>query len=221
MARGRETFSGCLQAKINADKGDVPYFIQFDHFPSSFVEVAALLHGPPTELFPLFLDTFFAMPVMREDGTRLSFEQVSRALDELAIDFGAQTLGEGPSSVFSRVLALRHTLTTFDPGILVRIQVAKEDYEKAIVWLSDVIYGTQLDDVDRCACAPFPFPRDSATDSRALFTASRASSTRRCRTFRAKRRTRSVSLRRRSRTCSSRPAGAWMKRLQASSPDHH
>ncbi|TNY19824.1 Metalloenzyme, LuxS/M16 peptidase-like protein [Rhodotorula diobovata] len=128
VARGRETFSGCLQAKINADKGDVPYFIQFDHFPSSFVEVAALLHGPPTELFPLFLDTFFAMPVMREDGTRLSFEQVSRALDELAIDFGAQTLGE---------------------GILVRIQVAKEDYEKAIVWLSDVIYGTQLDDVDR------------------------------------------------------------------------
>ncbi|GAA5857081.1 hypothetical protein JCM9279_001948 [Rhodotorula babjevae] len=128
VARGRETFSGRLQSHINADDGDVPYFIQFDHFPSSFVEVAALLHGPPTDLFPLFLDTFFAMPIMREDGTRLSFDQVNRALDELAISFGAQTLGE---------------------GILVSIQVVKEDYEKAITWLSDIIYGTQFDDVDR------------------------------------------------------------------------
>jgi len=133
VARGRETFSGRLQSHINADAGDVPYFIQFDHFPSSFVEVAVLLHGPPTELFPLFVDTFFAMPIMREDGTRLSFDQVNRALDELAIGFGAQTLGE---------------------GVLVSIQVVKEDYEAAIVWLSDIVYGTQFDDIERCVRLP-------------------------------------------------------------------
>ncbi|KPV78065.1 uncharacterized protein RHOBADRAFT_40608 [Rhodotorula graminis WP1] len=130
VARGRETFTSRLQSHINADDGDVPYFIQFDHYPSSFVEVAALLHGPPTDLFPLFLDTFFAMPIMREDGTRLSFDQVNRAVDELAIGFGAQTLGE---------------------GVLVSIQVVKEDYEKAIAWLSDIVYGTQFDDIERLA----------------------------------------------------------------------
>ncbi|BGP44450.1 hypothetical protein JCM10450v2_000264 [Rhodotorula kratochvilovae] len=128
VARGRETFTGPLQSKINAEDADVPYFIQFDHFPSSFVQVSAFLHGPPAELFPLYMHTFFAMPIMREDGTRLSFEQAHRAVDELAISFSSQTLGE---------------------GILVSIKVVKEEYEKAIAWLSDVIYGTQFDDIDR------------------------------------------------------------------------
>ncbi|GAA5820516.1 hypothetical protein JCM3770_002282 [Rhodotorula araucariae] len=128
VARGRETFTGRLQRKVNAEDADVPYFIQFDHFASSFVQVSAFLHGPPAELFPLYLDSFFAMPVMREDGTRLSFEQVSRALDELTIGFSADIVGE---------------------GILVMIKVVKEHYEEAIAWLSDVIYGTQFDDIDR------------------------------------------------------------------------
>ncbi|GAA6054753.1 hypothetical protein JCM3770_000926 [Rhodotorula araucariae] len=128
VARGRETFTGRLQRKINAEDADVPYFIQFDHFASSFVQVSAFLHGPPAELFPLYLDSFFAMPVMREDGTRLSFEQVSRALAELAIGFSADIVGE---------------------GILVKIKAVKEHYEEAIAWLSDVIYGTQFDDRDR------------------------------------------------------------------------
>ena len=189
VARGRETFSGRLQSHINADAGDVPYFIQFDHFPSSFVEVAVLLHGPPTELFPLFVDTFFAMPIMREDGTRLSFDQVNRALDELAIGFGAQTLGE---------------------GVLVSIQVVKEDYEAAIVWLSDIVYGTQFDDIERCVRLPLyslhKCPAELTLTS--LPAASRPSSTRLCRTCRARRTTRWASPPQGSRICSFRSAGA-------------
>ncbi|GAA5972730.1 hypothetical protein JCM11641_002994 [Rhodosporidiobolus odoratus] len=128
VGMGKTKFRTELQDKINADKGgELPYFVQFDSFDSSFVSVSALLHGPPTSIFPLFLDTFFAMPVERADGSHLTFEEANHLLDKEAIGFSAQTLGE---------------------GILVSIKMVKEDYNKAITWLSDTLYGTKYD-VDR------------------------------------------------------------------------
>ncbi|BGP12424.1 hypothetical protein JCM10213_001971 [Rhodosporidiobolus nylandii] len=127
VGKGRETFKGKLQEKINQEGVDLPFFCQFDHYPSSFVSVSCFLHGPPTAIFPLFLDTFFAMPVRRANGKLLSFEQASRLLDEEMTGFSAQTMGE---------------------GILVTIQGRKEEYHRAIAWLSDTLYGTQWD-VDR------------------------------------------------------------------------
>lgn len=95
VARGRQTFSGPLQRKINAEGVDVPYFIQFDHRPSAFVDVEMYIHGPPHELLPLYVSLLFGMPVVRADGSKLTYERMNRELDEFAQGFGASVLGEG------------------------------------------------------------------------------------------------------------------------------
>ncbi|GAA5862487.1 hypothetical protein JCM1840_004199 [Sporobolomyces johnsonii] len=124
VGRGKETFSGRVQRHINRDGPDLPFFVQFDHFESSFIDVSIFLHGPPLPIIALYLDTFFCMPIHRFDGTRLTWQQASRQLDEDALGFSAQTLEE---------------------GILVTITVVKEDYIKAITWLSDSIFGVEFD----------------------------------------------------------------------------
>lgn len=95
VARGRQTFSGPLQRKINAEGVDVPYFIQFDHRPSAFVDVEMYIHGPPHELLPLYVSLLFGMPVVRADGSKLTYERMNCELDEFAQGFGASVLGEG------------------------------------------------------------------------------------------------------------------------------
>ncbi|GAA5858806.1 hypothetical protein JCM8547_004996 [Rhodosporidiobolus lusitaniae] len=126
VGKGRDVFKGHLQEKINDDRGgELPYFVEFEHFESSFVSVSVFLHGPPTSIFPLFLNCFFAMPVHRADGTKLTFQEASRQLDKDTVSFSAQTLGE---------------------GLLVTIKTEKQFYENAIVWLSDTLYGTVYDE---------------------------------------------------------------------------
>ncbi|GAA6040381.1 hypothetical protein JCM8097_007588 [Rhodosporidiobolus ruineniae] len=125
--RGRETYRSRVQDVVNQDVGDLPFFVQFDHFDSAFITVSVFLNGPPLPLFPLYLDCFFAMPVQRANGTLLSFEEANRQLSDLAVAFSAQTSGE---------------------GLLVSIKVVKQKYADAIVWLSDTLFDTQFD-VDR------------------------------------------------------------------------
>ncbi|GAA5907574.1 hypothetical protein JCM6882_004415 [Rhodosporidiobolus microsporus] len=125
VGRGKETYHNALQDKINRDGGGVlPYFVQFDHYESNFITISVFLHGPPLPIYPLWNDSFFAMPVRRHDGTMLSFDKANRKLDQIAITRDAGTA---------------------DEGILVTLQVVKKNYAQAIAWLSDIIYGTQYD----------------------------------------------------------------------------
>ncbi|BGO99155.1 hypothetical protein NBRC10513v2_000259 [Rhodotorula toruloides] len=123
VARGKETFSGPLQRKINRDV-DLPFFVQFDHYESSFVTVSVHLHGPPVDLFSLWNSCFFAMPVKRFDGTVLPFQEAYRQLTDLAIEIGAVAESE---------------------GVRVSIRVPTTDYEEAVGWLADSLFGMQFD----------------------------------------------------------------------------
>jgi Zn-dependent M16 (insulinase) family peptidase len=100
-ARSRGTGGGplstfkSLQSTINKDPANLPYFLQFNHYASSFVSVCAYLGGTITDHWPLFIDSFFSMPVQRQNGKVLSYQEAYRQLDDLAVGFSANGCSEG------------------------------------------------------------------------------------------------------------------------------
>ncbi|GAA5981277.1 hypothetical protein JCM10908_004050 [Rhodotorula pacifica] len=130
VARSKGTGGGqlspfkSLQSTINKDTANLPYFLQFNHYASSFVSISAYLNGPITDAWPLFVASFFAMPVQRAHGEKLSYQDAYRQLDDLTVSFSAATCSE---------------------GLFLSIQVPKDKYEEAVAWLADTIYGTTFD----------------------------------------------------------------------------
>ncbi|GAA5830688.1 hypothetical protein JCM5353_004086 [Sporobolomyces roseus] len=121
---GRGKFTGKVQRIINSDGPDLPFFVQFDHITSEFVTVSLFLHGPALPILPLYLNTFFSMPINQADGHQLSWQDVSRKLDEDLTGYSA---------------------TIEHEGIRITVTAIKEDYANAISWLSDVVFGTVFD----------------------------------------------------------------------------
>ncbi|KAK4699612.1 presequence protease, partial [Phenoliferia sp. Uapishka_3] len=136
MEGGRER--GVVQEKVDGDKVELPLFVQFDHIQSNFVEISILLFADPTlqsrSLLPLYLDTFFSLPVTRADGTTLGFEEVVAKLD-------AETL--------SYSIDINSPL---QEGITLKIKVAKENYGVAVAWARDLLLGSHFS-VDRIKIA--------------------------------------------------------------------
>lgn len=105
---------------------------------SSFVEISLHLFFDPAHplastlrpLLPIYLDSFFSLPVTRADGTQLAFEEVVRTLDAETLSYSIDT---------GRPLA---------EDITVKIKVTRPKYATAIAWLNDVLYGSQFS-IDR------------------------------------------------------------------------
>lgn len=111
---------------------------------SNFVEVSVVLFVTDVpgidsdrirSLLPIYLDTFFSLPLTRADGTKLGFEDVVRLLD-------AETL--------SYSIDINSPL---QEGITLKIKVAKDKYSVAVAWLSDLLYSSSFA-VDRCVRVP-------------------------------------------------------------------
>ncbi|GAA5923094.1 uncharacterized protein JCM15063_003529 [Sporobolomyces koalae] len=124
VGQGKEHFTGKLQSIINADGPDLPFFVQFDEIPSSFVTISLFLHGPAYPILPLYLNTLFAMPVKTRDGRKLSWQEVSSRMD---------------ADLTSCSAGIEHE------GIRISITALQEDYTKAISWLSDTLHGAEFD----------------------------------------------------------------------------
>lgn len=105
-ARSRGTGGGplstfkSLQSTINKDPANLPYFLQFGHYASSFVSVSAYLSGTITDHWPLFVDSFFSMPVQRQNGKVLTYQEAYQQLDDLAVGFTARGCSEGESPAY-------------------------------------------------------------------------------------------------------------------------
>lgn len=184
VAAGKESFSGPLQRKVNRDV-DLPFFVQFDHFESNFVTVSVHLRGPTVELFSLWINCFFAMPVKRLDGTVLPFQEAYRQLTDLAIEIEAVQESE---------------------GVRVAIRVPTEDYDAAVEWLADSLFGIQFDE-DRSVphLSSMSTPLTSLT---ARSAASQRSCTALCKRCRTRRTTPRALPARRSTRSSSPPAAS-------------
>ncbi|KAI0271378.1 Metalloenzyme, LuxS/M16 peptidase-like protein [Gloeopeniophorella convolvens] len=118
---------------INADGSPLPFFVQYDHVKSDFVSVHTYLSLAklPNHLRPYiqpYLAAFFALPVTRQSGERLSHEEVVDQLDDQTVSY---EVGLGISGAFSETLR-----------ITIRVEVAK--YELAVAWLKDLIYGSEF-----------------------------------------------------------------------------
>jgi len=122
-----------LQKHVENDGSDLPFFVQYDDVKSDFVTVHALLSlaDLPNELRPYmstYLSAFFALPVKRESGEKLTHEEVVNKLDDETVSYEA-TLG------FNGI---------FNDMFRASIKVETPRYETAIVWLKDLLYGSEF-----------------------------------------------------------------------------
>ncbi|SPO40740.1 related to Zn2+-dependent endopeptidase, insulinase superfamily [Pseudozyma flocculosa] len=124
-----------VQAHVDADGETLPFFVQFDHVDSSFVTISVLVSTSdvPAELrshLHLYLSVMFSLPVTCQDGSQrsMTYEEVVKGLDEDTLEYSV-ALGVG---------------TGFQELVCAEIKVEKANYEKAIAWYRDLIWGSQF-----------------------------------------------------------------------------
>ncbi|QSL66398.1 hypothetical protein MERGE_000777 [Pneumocystis wakefieldiae] len=121
-----------LQKYIDQDSLErIPLFLYFNHINSKFVTIQAYVsseHVSP-DLKPylgIYLDNFFLNGVIRSDGTRLTYEEVVRLLENETVDYDAAW---GISASFLEVATIQ-------------IKVEIQNYKKGILLLRDLFYGS-------------------------------------------------------------------------------
>lgn len=82
-----------------------------------------------------YLSSFFSLPVQRQSGIRLSHEEVINQLDNETVSYET---GLGISGSFSETFRIS-------------IKVETAQYENAIAWLKDLVYGAEFNE-ERFAC---------------------------------------------------------------------
>ncbi|KAL4949336.1 Metalloenzyme, LuxS/M16 peptidase-like protein [Aspergillus filifer] len=121
------------QQMVDADKLDLPVFIQFEHIPSSFVQLSVLISAQavPVQLRPLlsvYTEAFFNLPVTRE-GKTINFEQVVVELERDTVGYsieGARALGNSEM-------------------LRISFQVELEQYSTAVAWLKELSWNSIFD----------------------------------------------------------------------------
>ncbi|KIO08194.1 hypothetical protein M404DRAFT_134459 [Pisolithus tinctorius Marx 270] len=123
-----------LAKHIESDGSPLPMFIQYDHVKSDFVSIHAYfsLANVPDRLRPhisTYLAAFFSLPVQRTSGQHLSHEEVVTKLDDETVAYESAL---GVSEQFTEMLR-------------VTLKVQVEQYESAVAWLRDLIWGAIFD----------------------------------------------------------------------------
>ncbi|CAK5280254.1 unnamed protein product [Mycena citricolor] len=117
-----------LVKHVQANGAALPFFVQYDHVESDFVSVQGFfsLANIPDRLRPListYLSTFFALPVNRQSGEKLTHENVVNMLDNETVSY---EVGLGMSNVFAETLRIS-------------IKVELANYAGAVAWLKDIL----------------------------------------------------------------------------------
>ncbi|KAI6005289.1 Metalloenzyme, LuxS/M16 peptidase-like protein [Pisolithus orientalis] len=123
-----------LAKHIESDGSPLPMFIQYDHVKSDFVSIHAYfsLANVPDRLRPhisTYLAAFFSLPVKRTSGQHLSHEEVVNKLDDETVAYESAL---GVSEQFTEMLR-----------VTLKVQVGQ--YESAVAWLRDLIWGAIFD----------------------------------------------------------------------------
>ncbi|KAG8964011.1 hypothetical protein FRC03_002295 [Tulasnella sp. 419] len=133
VGKNANVTSAELDKHIASDKTEVPFFVEFDHVQSSFVTISAYLSTAeiPERLRPYlsaYLSSFYSLPVTRSDGTKLTHEEVVNQLDDLTVSYDT---GLGIGDYFCE-------------NVRLSIKVEIEQYETAVAWLKDLIFGSEF-----------------------------------------------------------------------------
>ncbi|KAI0330572.1 hypothetical protein GY45DRAFT_1323517 [Cubamyces sp. BRFM 1775] len=123
-----------LAKHIENDGTPLPFFVQYDHVKSDFVTVHAYfsLSKLPDRLRPYmstYLSSFFSLPVKRSSGEKLNHEEVVHRLDSDTVSY---EVALGVNNAFTETMR-------------VSIKVEAAQYENAIAWLKDLVYGSEID----------------------------------------------------------------------------
>ncbi|MBW0466041.1 hypothetical protein O181_005756 [Austropuccinia psidii MF-1] len=133
IAQAHGAYESSLQSLLDRkDPVSLPYFIQFNHIDSNFLSIHIVLSPSdlPAELFsllPIYIQSFFSLPIKRKDGTFLSCEQVVRQLDKQTVDYAIT-----PGSPIAQTLDIH-------------VKVEQSNYAPAIAWLRDLLWGSAFD----------------------------------------------------------------------------
>lgn len=122
-----------VQQHLDADSISLPYFVHYDSVKSAFTKVS--LYISTTELasrlrpyMDMYLNAFFALPVTRGSGEKLSHEQVVDRLEDAFVSY-SWTLGDNGS----------------EEMVMLYIRAESERYADAIAWLRDLLVGSHFD----------------------------------------------------------------------------
>nr|GAT54909.1 predicted protein [Mycena chlorophos] len=126
--------SKTLSHHVTDDGEALPFFVQYDHVESDFVTIHGYfsLEKLPDRLRPListYLSAFFALPVVRQSGERLTHEEVVNRLDDETVSY---EVGLGVGGAFTE-------------SFRVTIKVEIAHYETAIAWMKDLLHGAEFD----------------------------------------------------------------------------
>ncbi|PWY97140.1 hypothetical protein BCV70DRAFT_219707 [Testicularia cyperi] len=123
-----------VQAHVDADTSELPFFVQFDQVNSAFVSISVVLSTAdlPAELksqMQLYLSVLFSLPVTKQDGSgaSLTYEEVVKGLDEDTLEYDV-SLGTGG----------------FGELVCAELKVERDNYERGIAWFRDLLYGSQF-----------------------------------------------------------------------------
>ncbi|KAH8918957.1 hypothetical protein BT69DRAFT_1285256 [Atractiella rhizophila] len=152
-----------LQSRIDEEGTSSPYFIQFDHVKSNFVTIRVYMYpsNVPEHLLALLAiwnAAFYHLPLVRADGRRLEYEEVITGLDEDTVEYSAHT----GWSALQELMA-------------VRLKVEKDNYEKGVHWMRDLLWGSEFDldlikiEATKLRQSLSAEKRDGATMASALF----------------------------------------------------
>lgn len=98
---------------------------------SNFLEIAIYLDAAKLsnhrDLITLYLNVFHSLPLILEDGTKMSFEEVVNSLDTETVEYDI-SFGAGLSE-----------------QIKVSIKVEKDKYEQAVRWMKNLLFCSEFD----------------------------------------------------------------------------
>ncbi|KAJ9652020.1 hypothetical protein H2198_008721 [Neophaeococcomyces mojaviensis] len=126
--------SNRYQSIVEKDAKDMPLFINFEHIPSNFARVNLMISTQqlPVELrplIPLYLESFFSLPIKRGDKT-VDFEQVVIELERDTVGYDIDS-----ASGLGNVECLR-----------IQFQVEIEKYDVAIRWIKELLWASIFDE---------------------------------------------------------------------------
>ncbi|KAG0050248.1 hypothetical protein BGZ83_004990 [Gryganskiella cystojenkinii] len=130
-----KNFNNEVQKHLDSDAAAVPYFIEYDHIKSEFVELTLFFTstGLPAHLRPyldIYFDSFYSLPLVDPaTGKETTFEEVVKQLDQ---DTVSRACGVGVGGMF-RQLAL----------VVLKTERAK--YSEGIDWLQKMTWNTRFD----------------------------------------------------------------------------
>jgi Zn-dependent M16 (insulinase) family peptidase len=121
-----------IERVLDADASDHPLNLVFSHTTTQFVTVTMYITTKdlPAELLPyleLYLDSFFALPVMR-DGELVDYDEVVKEVNRLTVDKSASLGAEDFAEV-----------------ITIKLQGEKSRYQEIIGLLSDLFVHSAFD----------------------------------------------------------------------------